>query len=280
VQLFSDLSAVAQINMRELGVSAGNCMNLGDEADRFIRFLRDRYRSLLFEQKAIGHVMDTCKREHTELIARGSSLKTDVENAVSSQDVSIFQSSNAHSLFLTAAQDFGNAFLGFFSDDTKNRLENDVRDARRRLQDNLDRQSRELERWENFYKLTSIAQLARAAILALQTKTIAVSDAFDVEFKRVTGIQDKEAELWRGLLTLKERICDTDYMSTRDGSLRTILQLLSADDKEFPADSGVAGAESRIKASIDSKLGVNAAETLVSPQVTTANLGDLEIEGY
>lgn len=89
VQRFSELSDVARDNMRELGTRAGSCMSMGDEADRFIRTLREHYRALETDSKAIKPIMDGRQDEYNDLRERESRLRSDVDNARSSQDVCI-----------------------------------------------------------------------------------------------------------------------------------------------------------------------------------------------
>ena len=65
-------------NIHDLVTSAGDCMNLGDKADRFIRTLRERYRALEAQRKAIRNVMDDRKSEYNGLRERESKLRSDV----------------------------------------------------------------------------------------------------------------------------------------------------------------------------------------------------------
>ena len=70
-------------------------------------------------------------------------------------------------------------------------------------------------------------QLAGAAILPLKVKATTVADEFDVGYKRVIGIPEKEPELWEGLITLKHGVSDPNCSSTRDNSLRCVIRFWS-----------------------------------------------------
>ena len=72
-------------------------MNLGDKADRFIRTLRERYRALETQRKAIRNVMDDRKSEYNGLRERESKLRSDVAIATSSQNVNKPQETRTHS---------------------------------------------------------------------------------------------------------------------------------------------------------------------------------------
>lgn len=91
--------------------------------------------------------------------------------------------------------DAGNTILRLFDADTKRQLANDSQNAWNSLNDNLACQSTVRGRYETFYKLTMTVQLAGAAILPLKMKATTVTDEFDVEYKSVIDIPEKESEL-------------------------------------------------------------------------------------
>lgn len=166
-------------------------------------------------------------------------------------------------------QDMGNAFLGFFDGDTRDRLARDVQNAEQRLDANSHQQGTKNDEYEILYKLASAAQLAGAAAISLTAKITKISNNFDTTFNDVTESQEKAAEFWKGLLKLKAQIHNTDYKCTRDSSLRIILQLLTEDDHLFRAGSFAAEIESNIRSRVESVLGNDAWVKLRAPAIDT-----------
>lgn len=140
-----------------------------------------------------------------------------------------------------------------------------------RLNDNLQRQATKRRGYEALYECICVARLAAAATLSLKARTTSVSDDFDTAFNSVTETQEIETELWKGLMSLENKVCDPDYRTTRDNSLRIIFQLLTADDLVFSAGSYAARVENSIKASVRSKIGAEALEKLLAPAARTSN---------
>ncbi|KAL9027885.1 MAG: hypothetical protein Q9180_007259 [Flavoplaca navasiana] len=226
-------------------------MSEGDGADVLIRALRQHHRALHLERTAVIFQCKRNRKEYLELKGREWSHRDHVNSARSNQE------------------DLGNAFLGFFDGDTRDRLARDVRDAEQRLDANLHQQGTKNDEYENPYKRASAAQLAVAATISLQAKITKISDDFDLTFNDVTESQEKAAEFWKGLLKLKAQIHNTDYKSTRDSSLRVILQLLTEDDHLFRAGSFAAEIESNIRSRVESILGNDAWAKLRAPAINT-----------
>ena len=135
---------------------------------------------------------------------------------------------------------------------------------------NWDQQWRKKEEYEALYKLASAARLAGAATISLMARIAKISNDFDKTFDDVTGSQEKAAKLWKGLLGLRAKIENTDYKSTRDNSLRIVLQLLTADDRLFSSSSFAADVEHYIKRRIEETLGGEALSKLLEPEITTS----------
>ena len=90
------------------------------------------------------------------------------------------------------------------------------------------------------------------------------SSDFASEFVKLSEAQNIEIDLWTGLLDLKNKIWSTDYVSTRDQSLRQLLDLLTLDDKVFMRQEFFENTEMRIKEAISKKLGADAVEKLIA----------------
>ncbi|KAL9005722.1 MAG: hypothetical protein Q9180_009787, partial [Flavoplaca navasiana] len=103
----------------------------------------------------------------------------------------------------------------------------------------------------------------------LQAKITKISDDFDTTFNDVTESQEKAAEFWKGLLKLKAQIYNTDYKSTRDSSLRVVLQLLTEDNHLVRAGSFAAEIEGNIRSRVESVLGNDAWAKLGAPAINT-----------
>ncbi|KAL8907063.1 MAG: hypothetical protein Q9171_006010 [Xanthocarpia ochracea] len=258
VQPFSLFCDQVREHMRATGTKAGHSMSEGDGADVLIRSLRAHYRALDSERKAVTKLSNSYRDECYSLKVREASLQSRVNDARSSQE------------------EFGNAFLGFFDSGTADRLGRDVQEAERMLTANRDQQRRKNEEYEALYKLASAARLAGAATISLMARITKISNEFDTTFDEITGSQEKAAELWKGLLGLRAKVENTDYKSTRDNSLRIVLQLLTADDRLFSRSSFAADVEQYIKRTVEGTLGVGALSKLLEPEITTS-LEDFEV---
>ena len=116
---------------------------------------------------------------------------------------------------------------------------------------------------ESLDQLSVTAMNASSTFLVFKGKVAGTSSDFNKEFARVTVMQTVETGLWEGLLELKNQIWATDYVSTRDKSLRQILILLSADDTVFMRQGYFEQAEVRIREAIRQKLGENGLKNLM-----------------
>lgn len=87
---FADLSKVSEENMEELGVKAGDCMELGDSAGSFIRDLQEEIDGL---NALVPHVFGV-KQSHDNTLQdkrnREHVLQSQLNDAESSVSVSIF----------------------------------------------------------------------------------------------------------------------------------------------------------------------------------------------
>lgn len=87
---FADLSKVSEENMEELGVKAGDCMELGDSSGSFIRDLQEEIDGL---NALVPHVFELKKSHDTTLQDkrdREHTLQWQLSEAESSVSVSIF----------------------------------------------------------------------------------------------------------------------------------------------------------------------------------------------
>ena len=156
-----------------------------------------------------------------------------------------------------------NQFLSFFDSSVEERLREALRDAEARLNENLEHERKTWDTVERLDQLAATAMRASSAFLAFKEQVAGTSAAFNEEFARVTMMQTVETGLWEGLLELKNHIWATDYVSTRDKSLRQILILLSADDAVFMRQDYYENAEVRIREAIRQKLGENGLKSLM-----------------
>ncbi|KAL8924493.1 MAG: hypothetical protein Q9172_002658 [Xanthocarpia lactea] len=250
-QSFSLFCDQVREHMRVTGSKAGHSMSEGDGADVLIRSLRAHYRALDSERKAVTKLSNSYRDECYNLKAREATLQSHVNDARSNQAR-------------------GNSFLALFDSGLEDRLEEGVQEAERVLIVNLYQQRRKNEDYEALYKLASAARLAGAATISLMARITKISNEFDTTFDDVTESQEKAAELWKGLLGLRAKIENTDYKSTRDNSLRIVLQLLTADDRLFSRSSFAADVEQYIKRTVEGTLGVEALSKLLKPEITTS----------
>lgn len=98
-----------------------------------------------------------------------------------------------------------------------------------------------------------------------QRLELVVPDLADM-YVRVTEAQNVEVELWTGLLDLKDKIWSTEYISTRDHSLRQLLCLLTLDDTIFMRQEFFEDTEVRIKNAIEKTLGAEGLERLIAKE--------------
>ena len=100
--------------------------------------------------------------------------------------------------------------------------------------------------------------------MALQQQLEHTASHFGEEYVKVNDAQNVETNLWTGLIDLKDKVWSTDYVSTRDQSLRQLLSLLTLDDTVFMRHDFFESAETRIKDAITQKLGEGAVDKLVT----------------
>jgi len=118
---------------------------------------------------------------------------------------------------------------------------------------------------ECLYQLSLVARNSSAALWALRDSVFASSNGYDVEFKRILDSQAAEAKLWNGVIRLKNTIWDVEYRSTRDNSLRRLIQLLTMDNEVFLRQELYESTERRIRLEIHNKLGEEALRQLEVP---------------
>jgi hypothetical protein len=153
-------------------------------------------------------------------------------------------------------------FLGFFDSSLLERLDKSLYDARNRLEKNRYDQRQARDEMTEYYKFAIWCRNAGSVVLELKAKAQSASKAFDVEYGKVTEAQSAENSLWDGLMRLRNQIDQTDYKTTRDSSLRVILQLLQMDDKVFLRQQLYEDTENAIKLVIKEKMGGDALERL------------------
>ena len=155
-----------------------------------------------------------------------------------------------------------NQVFSFFSSDTERELNNNVDNARRQLEEAVRRH----EGYERkAHELGVLLDGELQIISKLDNKQQLVKNAsveYDNEFARASDARDLQSRTWTGIVKLTDLVCAPDFKSTRDNSLRAILQLLSADDTVFQGDQAAAQSEQRIHDAVNSKLGGGAVEKL------------------
>lgn len=94
-----------------------------------------------------------------------------------------------------------------------------------------------------------------------------ISYRYDVEFSKLSDVRDATGSMWAGILKLKDYICSPTVRSTRDNTLRAILQLLATDDAVLNDDAVAEAAQLRIHLMINGHLGLGAVQKLQEPSV-------------
>lgn len=138
------------------------------------------------------------------------------------------------------------------------RLDNSLQDARSRFAKNQYDQRQARDEMTEYYKFAIWCRNAGSVVLELKRQVQYASEVFDVEYSKVTTAQSVENGLWDGLMGLRNQIDQTDYKTTRDNSLRVILQLLQMDDKIFLRHQLYEDTEDAIKLAIKEKMGEDA----------------------
>jgi hypothetical protein len=123
--------------------------------------------------------------------------------------------------------------------------------------------------------LTALEETDRD-IESLKIQLQDISRQYDDNYKLISDSRDQRGDVWKGLLLLKDNICAPDYRSTRDNSLRAVLELLAEDDKVFEGDAFVEGIQAQIHDHINGRLGDGAVERLKAP--IAISLEQFEIE--
>ena len=271
VEKFEVLAAVSKENANELGVSAGDCINLQYEASQLIQELNDRSGSLNKECEAVLKAKKQTDDDFSMYQDKEENLRDRLHSAEDSQSVG-----NCIPDFgqkLTSQQDFGNKLIGFFDSDTEDKLDEGVDASKKRLNEKLAHQKESRDKATTYYQLAMFCKNGIAALMDLKNNLEPIATGFSNEYGRVTTAQGVENKLWEGLERLKSNIWSTDFTSTRDNSLRLILQLLVADNEVFHCQLFFEDTKTRIKESIRSKIGANAVEKLLV-HIPAKTLGD------
>ena len=267
VEDFELLCTISRKNKEELGIKGGDCKELGDGASRLARSLGQRATGLNRDATAVY----TSRNEYYDKWQMYSGEEDNLQSRVRSRRSSVEVSTkhlfwrNFHPTELCCvSQGIGNAFLNVFDSHVGDGLRNRLRDAEDRLNANRQHQREAKDTAERFYKLAIYAKNASAAYMSLRQELERRSSDFGEEYVKVTEAQNVETNLWAGLIDLKDKVWSTDYISTRDRSLRQLLNLLTLDDAVFMRHEFFEGAEIRIKDAIVRKLGEDAIDRLVA----------------
>ncbi|KAF2853716.1 hypothetical protein T440DRAFT_287039 [Plenodomus tracheiphilus IPT5] len=240
VRQFRILSDISRENAQQLGSHAADYMALGDQAATFFDDLQSYVDSVNIDVPYIWSAMEAHKVVFQEKQGREGELRGQVESAQGSRD------------------DIGNNFLGFFNPSVLTILDSTLQDAKDRLERNHNDQRQAREQMTEYYKFAIWCRNAGSVVLELKGMVQHASEAFDVEYSKLTTAQLVENGLWDGLMSLRNHIDQTDYRTTRDSSLRVILKLLQMDDKIFLRQQVYEDTEDAIKVAIKKKLGEDA----------------------
>ncbi|KAH9882933.1 hypothetical protein J1614_000299 [Plenodomus biglobosus] len=240
VRHFQTLSDISRENAQQLGSHAADYMALGDQAATFVEDLQSYVDSVNADVPYIWSTLKARRKVLQEKQDREGELWNQVVIAQSSRD------------------DLGNNFLGFFDSSVLQRLENSLQDAKNRHSQNQYDQLQARNESTEYYKFAIWCRNAGSVVLELKRKVQYASEAFDVEYSKVTTAQSVENGLWDGLMSLRNQIDQTDYKTTRDNSLRVILELLRMDDKIFLRQQLYEDTENAIKLAIEEKMGKDA----------------------
>ncbi|KAI0206633.1 hypothetical protein F4808DRAFT_466644 [Astrocystis sublimbata] len=244
---FAKLSEISKQNAWELGVGATQCMVLGDGATTFVGDLDLRMVTLNSQISGIWTIKQQADNDLNFLQLEESDRRRGVDRARDGRN------------------DGGNKFLGFFDSGVIERLDRDVRNAESRLAENQQRQNQTRDKITTYYQLTMFHKNASAAIAGIKDQVKVLAAEFDTEFKRVIDAQKAEDRLWGGLLDLRNKVLSSDFVSTRDNSLRVILELLQLDDGIDLNHDCLEAAELKIKGKVCARLGDNAVIELTAP---------------
>ncbi|KAK0659492.1 hypothetical protein QBC41DRAFT_47006 [Cercophora samala] len=242
---FSDLSQVSEKNMWELGVKAGDCMELKDSVGCFLDNLKAKIAELnnlvphIFNQKARqDHIADERRKRQQTLVDQFQAAQNALGNVL-------------------------NIIANFFDRSVIRNARQNLRRARIALDDNRRDQERAQGMSRAYYQLAITVRNVSAAIYNLQLAMEGLKQKIDDQYSFVTDKQSAETRLCRGLLDLRNQIVSGDWTTTRDHSLQVVLKLLTADDAVFARSLCYKDVEARIKESITAKLGHGAVQKLI-----------------
>ncbi|KAL4887553.1 hypothetical protein BJY04DRAFT_212587 [Aspergillus karnatakaensis] len=240
VEKFEAVCATSEHTTADIALESERCMRLGDNAAKFLDVLTGYMNSLNIESRAIWGqkcveegACDEARRWHGD-------YERHVNNAREERD------------------SIGTNFLGFFDSDVKYNADKLVYGAEQNLRNNEARIANKKRLATIFYQLSMTARNASAAIHTLNVRVQNVANEYDVDFRRVTDELQVANALWKGLMELKNVIWATDLYTTRDSSLRVILQLLERDDEVFHREMYFEETQMNIQQAICGKLGGDA----------------------
>ncbi|KAF3071885.1 hypothetical protein CFAM422_005798 [Trichoderma lentiforme] len=215
-----------------VGTRATMCMADGDNATRFVFTLESEMRALEIQCAA---VRDT-KIEHEKSLRLYQALEGERQRRVY--------------LARDVASSWSNRLLGFFSGSTRERLKRDVEEAEQRLHMNLYQQRAACDSIEALHRLEMFHQETWTGMGNLRDKAQSVAGSFKHEFKRVTEVKEVKDKVFENLLNLRNKIQDPEFRTTRDSSLRLVMELFRTDDDSWCGQGCVGFLEQKITEAI------------------------------
>nr|CDP31114.1 Putative protein of unknown function [Podospora anserina S mat+] len=242
---FSNLSQVSEEHMWELGVEAGDCMELKDSVGCFLDNLEAKISEL---NSFVPHVFDQKARQDRLVDERRSREKALADHYRNAQN---------------ALGNVGNVIANFFDRAVMRNARHRLKLAHTALADNRREQERAQSMSRAYYQLAMTVRNLSAAIYSLQITLEKLKQDIGEKYSYVTDKQSAETRLCRGLLDLRNQIVSGDWTTTRDHSLQVVLKLLTAGDAVFIPRRHYEQVQARIRDSITAKLGNGAVQKLI-----------------
>ncbi|KAK1762868.1 hypothetical protein QBC33DRAFT_599804 [Phialemonium atrogriseum] len=238
-----------------LGALAKGCMIKGDEtsvlckqAASWVKRLQIEKEGVLAHRETLCEMMESCQRQIVHCYsakAREIQMNRTVMDSIldSLHDVGLADR--------LTSQEEQSAF--------QREMARKIREPRKALKKHDNNR-------ENCGKLVRFITSIQSEVQSAQPQIDTASKGFYTECERMVAASKSVSRIWTGLIRVKDNICAPNFRTTRDNSLRAVLQLLKDDDTRvegsYPRAREV---EEEIYREIDGKLGAGAVDKLKAP---------------
>ncbi len=208
VERFSDLHKVGNTNAWKLGKDAAALISFSDNTKTFTGTLQEERQKL---KRQLKEHADGRGRHKEQL----NVLKRDEGTIKSRRSKAVDESENGW-----------NQVAFFFKPSARDNLKTIISDADDSLRKNSASQREVNNKIRVLYLLDTLIGWAMRALDVVTATVARIAQDFQAKFQRITSAQQTSDRLFEGLLGMSNAIRDTEFRTSRDNSLRVVLDVL------------------------------------------------------